>query len=207
MAIRMRWQPVPVRLDGWAWNAWAKDGIDTRFCQSDYPHVSTTAVKTRIVPATRKDIPLIREFILELAEYERARPGEAPVTEKDISETLFGVEPAAEVLIAYLGDEPAGFALFFHNYSTWLGRRGIYLEDLFVRPPFRKHGVGFALLRELARIALDRNCGRLDWSVLNWNELAIDFYKQIGAKQMDEWSTFRLSGDALSRVAGDANLG
>jgi len=163
--------------------------------------MSSTSVKTRIVPATSDDVPLIRQFILELAEYERARPGEAPVTEQDLEQTLFGERPAAEVLIAYLGDEPAGFALFFHNYSTWLGKRGIYLEDLFVRPAFRKHGVGFALLRELARIAVDRDCGRLDWSVLNWNELAINFYKQIGAKHMDEWSTFRLTGDALARVA------
>jgi len=166
--------------------------------------MSSTSVKTRIVPATRDDIPLIRQFILELAEYERARPGEAPVTEKDIAETLFGEHRAAEVLIAYLGDEPAGFALFFHNYSTWLGNRGIYLEDLFVKPAFRKTGVGFALLRELARIAVDRKCGRVDWAVLNWNELAISFYKQIGAKHMDEWSIFRLSGDALTRVAGEA---
>ncbi len=164
--------------------------------------MSGTSVKTRIVPATRKDIPLIRQFILDLAEYERARPGDAPVTEQDIAETLFGERPAAEVLIAYLGEEPAGFALFFHNYSTWLGKRGIYLEDLFVKPGFRKHGVGFALLRELARITVDRGYQRLDWAVLNWNELAISFYKQIGAKSMDEWSTFRLSGDALAQVAG-----
>jgi GNAT superfamily N-acetyltransferase len=107
----------------------------------------STLVNPRIVPATKKDIPLIRAFILELAEYERALPGEAPVTEKDLAKTLFGKNPAAEVLIAYLGDEPAGFALFFHNYSTWLGKRGIYLEDLFVRHPARKHGIGFALLR------------------------------------------------------------
>ena len=165
--------------------------------------MSTTSVKTRIIPATREDVPLIREFILDLAKYERAKPGEAPVTENDLAETLFSDRPAAEVLIAYFGDEPAGFALFYHNYSTWLGRRGLYLEDLFVKPPFRKHGVGFALLRELARIAIDRKCGRLDWAVLNWNELAISFYKQIGAKPMDEWSTFRLSGDALAHVAGD----
>jgi GNAT superfamily N-acetyltransferase len=163
--------------------------------------MSTTSVNTRIVAATKKDLSLIRQFILELADYERARPGEAPVTEDDLAESLFGDRPAAEVLIAYLGDDPAGFALFFHNYSTWLGKRGIYLEDLFVKPPFRKHGVGFALLRELARIAIDRKCGRLDWAVLNWNELAISFYKQIGAKHMDEWSIFRLSGDALARVA------
>jgi GNAT superfamily N-acetyltransferase len=164
--------------------------------------MSISMVKTRIVPATSDDIPLIRELILELAEYERARPGEAPVTEKDLEETLFSENPAAEVLIAYLGDEPAGFALFFHNYSTWLGKRGIYLEDLFVRPPARKHGVGSALLRELARIALERGCGRLDWSVLTWNELAISFYKRIGAKHMDDWTTFRLTGDALGKVAG-----
>jgi GNAT superfamily N-acetyltransferase len=158
---------------------------------------------TRIVPASKKDIPLIRQFILELAEYERAKPGDAPVTEKDLAETLFGKRPAAEVLIAYVGDEPAGFALFFHNYSTWLGKRGIYLEDLFVRPAVRKHGVGFALLRALARIALDRDCGRLDWSVLTWNELAISFYKQIGARPMDDWTSFRLAGDALAQIAGE----
>jgi GNAT superfamily N-acetyltransferase len=164
--------------------------------------MKTRSDETRIVPATKKDIPLIREFILELAEYERALPGEAPVTEKDLADTLFGKRPAAEVLIAYLGDTPAGFALFFHNYSTWLGKRGIYLEDLFVRPAARKHGVGFALLRVLAKIAMDRDCGRVDWSVLNWNELAIDFYKQIGAKAMDDWTTFRLTGDTLAQIAG-----
>jgi GNAT superfamily N-acetyltransferase len=158
--------------------------------------------ETRIVPAMKRDIPLIRQFILELAEYERALPGEAPVTEKDLADTLFGKRPAAEVLIAYLGDTPAGFALFFHNYSTWLGKRGIYLEDLFVRPAARKHGIGFALLRALAKIAMDRDCGRVDWSVLNWNELAIDFYKQIGAKAMDDWTSFRLSGDSLAQIAG-----
>jgi len=130
------------------------------------------------------------------------RQCEAPVTEKDLARTLFGKQPAAEVLIAFLGDTPAGFALFFHNYSTWLGKRGIYLEDLFVRPLARKHGVGFALLRKLARIAIERDCGRLDWSVLTWNELAITFYKRIGARPMDDWKTFRLTGDALAHVAG-----
>ena len=164
--------------------------------------MKTRSAETRILPATTEDIPLIREFILELAQYERALPREAPVTEKDLAETLFGDRPAAEVLIAYVGDKPAGFALFFHNYSTWLGKRGIYLEDLFVRPAARKHGVGFALLRALARIAVDRDCARVDWSVLNWNELAITFYEQIGARPMDEWTAFRLSGDDLSRIAG-----
>ena len=164
--------------------------------------MSSSLVKKRIAFATKDDIPLVREFILELAEYERAQPGEAPVTEQDLAETLFGDRPAAEVLIAYLDDEAAGFALFFHNYSTWLGKRGIYLEDLFVRPPARKHGIGFALLRELARIAVERDCGRLDWSVLNWNELAISFYKRIGAKPLDDWTTFRLTGEPLARIAG-----
>jgi GNAT superfamily N-acetyltransferase len=184
-------------------NSCAKDGIDTRFCQSDNATVKSRPNDTRIVQATKKDIPLIREFILELAEYERAKPGEAPVTERDLAGTLFGKRPAAEVLIAYLGNEPAGFALFFHNYSTWLGKRGIYLEDLFVRPAARKHRVGFALLRALARIALDRDCGRVDWSVLTWNELAISFYRQIGAKSMDDWTTFRLTGDVLAQMAGE----
>jgi GNAT superfamily N-acetyltransferase len=161
----------------------------------------TASPETRIAPAKRADVPLIRTLILELAEYERAKPGEAPVTEEDLVETLFGDKPAAEVLIAHLDDAPVGFALFFHNYSTWLGKRGIYLEDLFVRPPARKHGVGFALLREIARIAVERGCGRVDWSVLDWNELAINFYKRIGARSMDEWTTFRLTGDALNRFA------
>jgi GNAT superfamily N-acetyltransferase len=158
----------------------------------------------RIVPATKSDVPLIRAFILELAEYERARPGEAPVTESDLVASLFGTRPAAEVLIAYLGAEPAGFALFFHNYSTWLGKKGLFLEDLFVRPAARKHGVGYALFRELARIAVDRDCGRMDWSVLTWNELAISFYRRIGATSMDEWMTFRLTGPALARLADDS---
>ena len=166
--------------------------------------MNSISTKLEIVPATRADIPLIRQFILELAEYERALPGEAPVTEKDLAETLFGDRPAAEVIIAYLDNQPVGFALFFHNYSTWLGKRGIYLEDLFVRPPARKHGVGFSLLRELARIAVERDCGRVEWAVLNWNELAINFYKQIGAKPQDEWTTFRLTGDSLSRLAAEA---
>jgi GNAT superfamily N-acetyltransferase len=162
--------------------------------------MSETRGELRIRPAIERDVPLVRAFILELAEYERAKPGEAPVTEADLSATLFANPPAAEVLLAFIGDQPAGFALFFHNYSTWLGKRGIYLEDLFVRPTARKHGVGFALLRRVARLALERGCGRVDWSVLKWNELAISFYRQIGAKEMDEWTTFRLTGEALKRV-------
>ena len=163
--------------------------------------MSSTSTEIAIVPATRADIPLIRQFILELAEYEKALPGEAPVTEKDLAQTLFGERPAAEVIIAYIAGQAVGFALFFHNYSTWLGKRGIYLEDLFVRPPARKLGVGFALLRKLARIAVDRDCGRMDWSVLTWNRLAIDFYNRIGAKEQDQWTTFRLTGEPLQRLA------
>ena len=163
--------------------------------------MNRTSTELEIVPATSADIPLIRQFILELAEYEKALPGEAPVTEKDLAETLFGDRPAAEVIIAYVANQPVGFALFFHNYSTWLGKRGIYLEDLFVRPPARKLGVGFALLRELARIAVQRDCGRIDWSVLTWNQLAIDFYNRIGAREQDQWTTFRLAGEPLQRLA------
>jgi GNAT superfamily N-acetyltransferase len=164
--------------------------------------MNKSSLETRIVPATSKDVPLIRQFILELAEYERAMPGEAPVTEKDLADTLFGTRPAAEVLLAYFGEDPVGFALYFHNYSTWLGKRGLYLEDLFVRPGARKHGVGFALLRSLTRIAVERDCGRVDWSVLKWNDLAINFYRQIGAEALDDWTTFRLSGESLTKVAG-----
>ena len=163
--------------------------------------MTSTSTRLEIVRASRADVPLIRQLILELAEYERARPGEAPVTEKDLSDTLFGDPAAAEVIIAHLDGQPVGFALFFHNYSTWLGKRGIYLEDLFVRPAARKHGVGFALLRELARIAVERNCGRVEWAVLNWNQLAIGFYKRIGAKPQDEWTTFRLTGEPLQHLA------
>jgi GNAT superfamily N-acetyltransferase len=164
--------------------------------------MNKSSLETRIVPATSKDVPLIRQFVLELAEYERAMPGEAPVTEKDLADTLFGTRPAAEVLLAYFGEDPVGFALYFHNYSTWLGKRGLYLEDLFVRPGARKHGVGFALLRSLTRIAVERDCGRMDWSVLKWNDLAINFYRQIGAEALDDWTTFRLSGESLTKVAG-----
>jgi GNAT superfamily N-acetyltransferase len=122
-------------------------------------------------------------------------------TEEKLRDTLFSERPAAEVIIASVDSEPMGFALFFHNYSTFLAQRGIYLEDLFVRPAARGKGVGYALLSELARIALERNCGRLEWAVLDWNELAIDFYKRIGARPLDDWTVFRLTGDALEQLA------
>lgn len=122
-------------------------------------------------------------------------------TEEKLRDTLFSERPSAEVIIASIDREPMGFALFFHNYSTFLAQRGIYLEDLFVRPSARGKGVGHALLSELARIALERNCGRLEWAVLDWNELAIDFYKRIGARPLDDWTVFRLTGDALEQLA------
>ncbi len=180
----------------------AKDGIDLRLCQSDYPLVLDKTTEIRVVPATGNDVALIRAFILELAEYEKAQPGDVVVTDAMLLDTLFGARPAAEVIIAYSGDEPVGFALFFHNYSTWLANRGLYLEDLFVRPSARKLGAGYALLQALARIAVERKCGRMEWSVLKWNQLAISFYDRIGAREMNEWVGFRLTGNSLLQLAG-----
>jgi GNAT superfamily N-acetyltransferase len=150
--------------------------------------------------AEEGDLPLILEFIQALAEYERLRDA-CVATEQKLRDTLFSSPPAAEVIIARVDGEPMGFALFFHSYSTFLAQRGIYLEDLFVKPAARGQGVGFALLSELARIAVERNCGRLEWAVLDWNQLAIDFYKRIGAVPLDDWNIFRLTGDSLVRVA------
>ena len=153
--------------------------------------------------ATERDVPLIVQLIRELAEYERA-PGEAVATVEGMTNALFGEVAQAEVLIAHFDGEPAGFALFFYNFSTWTGKRGIYLEDIFVRPEMRRHGIGAALFKELAAIAVARDCPRLEWAVLNWNELAINFYKKIGATAKDDWTTFRLSGDTLKKLAGQS---
>ena len=153
----------------------------------------------RIDPATPADVPMIRTLIRELAEFERLAD-EAKATEAQLHESLFGEHPGAEVIMARIGDEVAGFALFFHNYSTFLGQRGVYLEDLFVRSQFRGSGCGAALLKRLAAIALERNCGRLEWSVLDWNQRAIDFYKALGAVPMDEWTVYRVTGDSLQRL-------
>jgi GNAT superfamily N-acetyltransferase len=144
---------------------------------------------------------LILQMIRDLAEYERMSD-QVVATETGLREVLFGARPQAEVLIAYAGDRPAGFALFFHNFSTFVGRRGLYLEDLFVRPEFRGLGIGRRLLTELARTAVERNCGRFEWSVLDWNEPAIGFYRKLGAEMMKEWRIFRLTGDALKQLAG-----
>lgn len=150
--------------------------------------------------ATEADLPQVLFFIKALAEYERL--AEAVVaTEDGLRQSLFGPRPYAECVIARWNGEPAGFALFFHNFSTFLGRPGVYLEDLFVKPELRGKGVGKALLRFLAQVAEERKCGRLEWSVLDWNESAIGFYKSIGAEALDEWLIFRLKGDALTRLA------
>ena len=157
-----------------------------------------------VTKAGESDIPLILRFIKDLAVYERMRD-KCVATEEDLRATLFGQNPAAEVLIARLDGVPVGFALFFHSYSTFLAQRGIYLEDLFVDPSARGKGIGFRLLSELARIAVERDCGRLEWAVLDWNDLAIDFYKRIGATAMNEWTTFRLAGESLNSLAREAN--
>jgi GNAT superfamily N-acetyltransferase len=157
----------------------------------------------RIVPATERDVPVIRQMIAGLAEYEKLAHA-CVVTDEKLRESLFGPRPDAEVVIAYAGGEPAGFALFFHNYSTFLAQRGLYLEDLFVKPEFRGRGLGRRLLEHLAKIAVDRQCGRFEWTVLDWNEPAIGFYRKLGAIPLDDWTIFRVAGDALKRLAGSA---
>lgn len=154
----------------------------------------------RIQAATKSQAPLILNFIRQLAEYEKLL-GEVTADVARIEETLFGEKPCAEVLIAFLGDEPAGFALFFSTYSTFLAKPGIYLEDLFVEPKFRGHGVGKALLVHLAQLVRERGGARLEWSVLNWNTPAIDFYKKLGAKPQDEWTMYRVTGENLEKLA------
>ena len=156
----------------------------------------------RIDPATEADVPLILSLIKGLAEYERLSH-QVTATEDDIRESLFGDPRVAEAVIARVADEPAGYALWFHTYSTFLGRRGLYLEDLFVLPTWRGRGIGKALLAHVARCAVERDCGRLEWSVLDWNEPAIRFYKSLGARPVGEWTIFRLAGQELSALAGD----
>jgi GNAT superfamily N-acetyltransferase len=154
----------------------------------------------RLAPARREDVPIILDLIKGLAEYERLSHA-VTATVADIEAGLFGAAPAAEVVLAWAGDRAVGFALFFHNYSTFLGRRGLYLEDLFVVPEWRGRGVGRRLLAELARISIERGCGRMEWSVLEWNETAIGFYRRVGAEIMEEWRLCRVTGDALLRLA------
>jgi GNAT superfamily N-acetyltransferase len=156
-----------------------------------------------IRPAVEADVPLILRFIRDLADYERLLH-EVVATEARLRETLFGARPAAEVMIAEADGEPLGFALFFHNYSTFLAQPGLYLEDLYVRPEARGRGVGRALLAHLARLARERGCGRLEWWVLDWNESALRFYRSLGARPMDEWTVQRLTGADLDRLADEA---
>jgi GNAT superfamily N-acetyltransferase len=156
----------------------------------------------QIRPSSVEDVPIILELIRDLATYERA-PHEVTATEEQLVDVLFGERPAAEVLLALEEKLPVGFAVYFYNFSTWLGRPGLYLEDLFVKPEKRGKGYGRALLVELAKIARDRGCGRMEWAVLNWNEPAIKFYQTLGARPMNEWTVFRLTRDEIARLAND----
>lgn len=167
-----------------------------------------TAVQPTIVvrPAVREDTGQILAFIRELAEYEQLAH-EAVADEAGLAAQLFGGTPRAEVLIAEVDGAAAGFALFFHNFSTFVGKPGLYLEDLFVRPQYRSLGLGKRLMARLAKIALDRDCGRFEWSVLDWNTPAIDFYRRIGAVGMDEWTVQRVTGDALHALAAQDAAG
>lgn len=155
-----------------------------------------------IRPARREDTALILQLIRELAEYEKLSHAVA-ATEDVLRENLFGTRPQAEVVIAEQDGETAGFALFFHNFSTFMGKRGLYLEDLYVRPNFRGKGIGKVLLKHLAKIAVDRDCGRFEWAVLDWNKPARNFYVSLGAEPVPEWDIFRVTGDALERLAHD----
>jgi GNAT superfamily N-acetyltransferase len=162
----------------------------------------TSISNFRIEEAGPQDVPLILSFVKELAEYERLSDS-VIVTEGDLREALFGERAVASALIGYDEDEAVGFALFFHNYSTFVGRPGLYLEDLYVRPHMRGRGFGRAMLTYLARVARERRCGRMEWAVLNWNEPAIRFYKSLGARPLDDWTVYRLTGDALDKLAGE----
>ena len=158
-----------------------------------------------IRPARVADVPIILKLIRDLATYERA-PNEVTATEEQLVDVLFGERPAAEVLLAFEKKSPVGFAIFFHNFSTWLGRPGLYLEDLFVKPEKRGKGYGRGLLVNLAKIAHDRGCGRMEWAVLNWNDPAIKFYRALGAKPMDEWTVFRLTRDGIAELAKSESI-
>ncbi len=153
-----------------------------------------------IRPASVDDVPVILELIRALGAYERAQPGDITADEATLRGALFGPHPAAEVLLACRGQIAVGFAVFFHNFSTWRGKRGLYLEDLFVRPEARGRGYGKQLFLAVAKIARERDCARMDWAVLDWNQPAIDFYHRLGAEPLEEWTTFRLTRAALERL-------
>jgi GNAT superfamily N-acetyltransferase len=153
-----------------------------------------------ITPATEHDVPVILRLIKALAEYEHLSH-EVQATEEGLRVSLFGSRPAAEVVIARIDEQPVGFAVYFHNYSTFVGRPGLYMEDLFVLPEYRRQGIGRQLLTHLASVAVERNCGRMEWAVLNWNTAAIHVYRAVAARSMDEWTVFRLTGDELQTLA------
>ena len=165
--------------------------------------ITTGDPKTVLRLATADDVGLVFNFIRLLAEYEK-KTDEVITDEDQLRQSLFGDRQVAEVVIASYDGEPAGFALFFHNFSTFIGRPGIYLEDLFVIPALRGHGIGKILLSYLARLAVERGCGRLEWWVLDWNEPAIRFYERLGAQAMDEWTVYRVTGDALEDLANQS---
>jgi GNAT superfamily N-acetyltransferase len=154
----------------------------------------------QIVPARPEDVPVILDLIRGLGEYERLSH-EIVATEDSLGQWLFGERPAAEVVLAYVDTAVVGFALFFHNFSTFLGRPGLYLEDLFVKPGWRGRGIGQRLLVHLAELAVKRGCGRMEWAVLDWNEPALRFYERMGARVMKEWKLCRLTGESLTRAA------
>jgi GNAT superfamily N-acetyltransferase len=158
-------------------------------------------VPTFIRSAAEPDVPVILDFIRQLAEYERLSH-QVTATEDRIRQTLFGPRPAAEVLLADMDSECAGFAVFFGNYSTYLAQPGLYLEDLYVKPHWRGQGVGLALLRRVAEIAVERGCGRVEWSALDWNESSIRFYKNLGAEELSDLTRYRLTGQTLEKLAG-----
>jgi GNAT superfamily N-acetyltransferase len=175
----------------------------TRQVESMTPN-RTSSPRIHLRQAEAADVPQILSFVRELAEYEKLAH-EAVADETTLAAQLFGDHPAAEVVIAEVDGRPAGFALFFHNFSTFLGKRGLYLEDLFVRPQYRGLGLGKRLMVHLAKLAVERDCGRFEWSVLDWNEPAIRFYRGLDAVGLEEWTVQRLSGPALRALAAQSD--
>lgn len=160
-------------------------------------------VHIHLQPAAEPDVPVLLGLIRALAEYERLA-GEVVATEAGLRAALFGERPCAEAVLAYAGETPVGYAVYFRTFSTFLGRPGLYLEDIFVLPGWRRHGIGRRLLGHVARMAAARGAGRLEWSVLDWNDPALRFYRALGARRLDGWTVYRLDGDALARLASDA---